>query len=83
MQLSAGKLHRFRPAGTYGLTVELGWSLKFAASVAHRGFLPALSIVVVTFGFRALGMRRLMVSVQREGYLAPAEAKGLRSRSIP
>lgn len=51
--------------------------------MAHRGFLPALSIVVVTFGFRALGMRRLMVSVQREGYLAPAEAKGLRPRSIP
>ncbi|MGB3554181.1 MAG: ABC transporter permease [Jannaschia sp.] len=82
MWLFAAKLRWFPLTGAYGLMVEPGWSMEFVLSVLHHGFLPALSIVVVTFGFWALGMRGLMVSVQGEDYVKLAEAKGLRPRYI-
>ncbi|MEM8859430.1 MAG: ABC transporter permease [Chloroflexota bacterium] len=62
--------------------VEPSWSWSFISSVLHHGFLPALSIVIVTFGFWALGMRGLMIGVQGEDYVKLAEAKGLRPRYI-
>ncbi len=80
--LFAATLQWFPIAGSYGLLVEPGWSWEFVGSVIHHGFLPALSIVVVTFGFWALGMRGLMITVQGEDYTKLAEAKGLRPRYI-
>ena len=82
MWLFAAKLRWLPLTGAYGLTVEPGWSWDFVVSVIEHGILPALSIVVVTFGFWALGMRGLMVSVQGEDYVKLAEAKGLRPRYI-
>ncbi len=82
MWIFAAKLQWFPLAGAYGLTVEPGWDWAFAASVLHHGFLPALSIVIVTFGFWALGMRGMMITVQGEDYVRLAEAKGLRPRTI-
>ncbi|MEM7238700.1 MAG: ABC transporter permease, partial [Pseudomonadota bacterium] len=75
-------LRWFPLSGPYGLNVEPGWTLDFASSVLYHGFLPALSIVVVTFGFWALGMRGLMITVQGEDYTTLAKAKGLRPRYI-
>lgn len=68
--------------GAYGLTVEPGWTWDFIQSVIVHGTLPALSIVIVTFGFWTLGMRGLMISVQGEDYVNLAKAKGLRPRYI-
>lgn len=68
--------------GSYGLTVEPGWDWAFIASVIEHGTLPALSIIVVTFGFWTLGMRGLMISVQGEDYVNLAKAKGLKPRYI-
>lgn len=82
MWIFAAKLRWFPLTGSYGLTVEPGWSWEFAFSVVHHGVLPALAIVIVTFGFWALGMRGLMITVQGEDYVKLAEAKGLRPRYI-
>jgi len=82
MWIFAAKLRWFPLTGAYGLTVEPGWTWDFTVSVLHHGFLPALSIVIVTFGFWALGMRGLMITVQGEDYVTLAKAKGLRPRYI-
>lgn len=82
MWVFAAQLRWFPLTGAYGLMVEPGWTWGFAISVLHHGFLPALSIVIVTFGFWALGMRGLMITVQGEDYVTLAKAKGLRPRYI-
>ena len=82
MWVFAAKLRWFPLTGAYGLTVEPGWTWDFIQSVLWHGFLPALSIVIVTFGFWALGMRGLMITVQGEDYVKLAEAKGLKPRYI-
>ncbi len=82
MWVFAAKLRWFPLTGSYGLLVEPGWNWAFVQSVIHHGFLPALAIVIVTFGFWALGMRGLMITVQGEDYTRLAEAKGLRPRYI-
>ncbi|MEL6798716.1 MAG: ABC transporter permease [Pseudomonadota bacterium] len=82
MYIFSVKLRWFPLTGSYGLTVTPGWNWDFIASVATHGFLPALSIIVVTFGFWTLGMRGLMISVQGEDYVSLAKAKGLKPRYI-
>jgi peptide/nickel transport system permease protein len=82
MWVFAAQLRWFPLTGAYGLTVEPGWTWEFVSSVISHGTLPALSIVVVTFGFWALGMRGLMITVQGEDYVKLAEAKGLRPRYV-
>ncbi|MGX9356700.1 ABC transporter permease [Roseobacteraceae bacterium S113] len=82
MWIFAAQLQWFPLTGAYGLFVEPGWTWAFIQSVLYHGFLPALSIVVVTFGFWALGMRGLMITVQGEDYTKLAEAKGLKPRYI-
>ncbi len=82
MWVFSAKLRWFPLTGAYGLTVEPGWSWDFIQSVIYHGFLPAMSIVIVTFGFWALGMRGLMITVQGEDYTKLAEAKGLKPRYI-
>jgi peptide/nickel transport system permease protein len=42
-----------------------------------------MSIVMVTFGFWALGMRGLMITVQGEDYSTLAKAKGLQAALHP
>ncbi|QPH54602.1 ABC transporter permease [Pontivivens ytuae] len=82
MWIFAANMQWFPLTGAYGLFVEPGWTWAFVQSVIYHGFLPALSIVVVSFGFWALGMRGLMITVQGEDYTKLAEAKGLRPRYI-
>lgn len=82
MWIFSVKLRWFPLTGSYGLTVEPGWTWDFIQSVVHHGFLPALSIVIVTFGFWTLGMRGLMISVQGEDYVTLAKAKGLKPRYV-
>jgi peptide/nickel transport system permease protein len=58
------------------------WSLGFVREAVHHSILPALSIVLASMGFWALGMRAMMVTVQGEDYVTLAEAKGLKPRRI-
>ena len=82
MYIFSSTLSWFPLNGAYGIQVEPELSFDFMASVIHHGVLPAMSIVVVTFGFWALGMRGLMITVQGEDYTVLAKAKGLRKRYI-
>ena len=60
----------------FGVTPEL--TLEFIANVIHHGTLPAMAIVLVTFGYWALGMRGMMVTIEGEDYMILAQAKGLK-----
>ena len=68
----------FPQYGAYepGMIPEL--TLEFFANVLYHGFLPAMSIVLVTFGYWALGMRGMMVTIEGEDYMILAQAKGLK-----
>ena len=57
-------------------------SLKSAGDIVWHSLLPALSIILVSTGGWALGMRSLMIMTQGEDYVLFAEAKGLRDRTI-
>ena len=48
----------------------------------HHSILPALSIILVSIGGWALGMRAMMITTQGEDYTNFAEAKGLLGRTI-
>ena len=54
------------------------FTIAFIANVIHHGFLPAMAIVLVTFGYWALGMRGMMVTIEGEDYMILAQAKGLK-----
>lgn len=54
----------------------------YLLDVLYHSILPALSIILVSVGGWALGMRGMMVTVQGEDYLTLAEAKGLRGRRV-
>ena len=68
----------FPQANAYGRGMVPEFTLEFFGSVLHHGFLPAMSIVLVTFGFWALGMRGMMVTIEGEDYMILAQAKGLK-----
>jgi len=72
----------FPYSGAYAIGMEPGLSFSFVGSVISHGFLPALSIILVTMGTWALGMRGMMITTAGEDYMLLAEAKGLSSRRI-
>lgn len=68
--------HAYSSQFTPGFTVE------FIGSVIQHLVLPAGTIVAVSIGGWALGMRNTMISTLSEDYVVFAEAKGLSSRQI-
>src|SRR5215471_5271661 len=63
-----------------GVTPELSWS--FAWDVFKHALLPARSIILVSTGGWALGMRGMMVTTMGEDYVVFAEAKGLKASTV-
>ncbi len=63
--------------GPYDIGTKPSLSLDFIGNVIYHGTLPALSIVLVSFGYWALGMRGMMITVEGEDYMQLARAKGL------
>ncbi|CAN5496622.1 ABC transporter permease [soil metagenome] len=57
-------------------------TLKFIWDMVWHSLLPALSIILVSTGGWALGMRSLMVMTQGDDYVVFADAMGLRDRTI-
>ena len=57
-------------------------TLSFIWDVLWHTMLPALSIILVSTGGWALGMRSLMVMTQGEDYVIFGDAMGLRNRTI-
>ncbi len=72
----------FPLGGGYDIGHTPSWSLSFVREAVRHSILPALSIVLASTGFWALGMRAMMVTVQGEDYVTLAEAKGLKPRRI-
>lgn len=71
-------LDLFPMIGSYGRGMQPAFTWEFITSVFHHGMLPAMSIVLVSFGYWALGMRGMMITVEGEDYMHLARAKGLR-----
>jgi peptide/nickel transport system permease protein len=63
-----------------GTTPSLSWS--FIGDMLAHAILPALSIVLVSTGGWALGMRGMMVTTMGEDYVLFAEAKGLARSTV-
>ena len=53
------------------------WSWELISSVVYHSFLPALSIIVVTFGWWMLSMRALSATLMDEDFVVYAQLKGL------
>jgi peptide/nickel transport system permease protein len=70
-------LNWFPMIGAYELGLKPGLNAAFIGSVIQHGTLPALSIVLVSFGYWTLGMRGMMITIQGEDYMQLARAKGL------
>ncbi len=70
-------LNWFPMRGSYEMGMQPNLSLQFISSVIRHGTLPALAIVMVSFGYWALGMRGMMITVEGEDYMLLARAKGL------
>jgi peptide/nickel transport system permease protein len=64
-------------SGGYGRDLTLGWNGPFILSVAQHAVLPALSIVIASMGYWALGMRGMMITNAGEDYIILGRAKGL------
>ena len=58
------------------------WSWDFAVSVAYNSFLPAASIVLVTFGWWLLSMRALSGAIAEEEFVQYARLKGVSERRL-
>ncbi len=67
----------FPYAGNYARGLNPGWDLEFIGSVIKHAFLPAMSIIMVSMGSWALGMRGMMITTDGEDYMILADAKGL------
>ena len=63
-----------------GAVPALSWG--FAWDVFQHALLPALSIILVSIGGWALGMRGMMVTTMGEDYVLFAEAKGLKASTV-
>lgn len=57
-------------------------SFDFIGQVLWHAILPALSIILASIGFWALGMRGMMVTMQGADFMVQAEAKGLKASRI-
>ncbi len=58
------------------------WTWAFAGSVVYNSFLPAMSIVLVTFGWWLLSMRALASAINEEEFVRFARIKGMSERKV-
>ena len=77
LYIFAFTLTLFPTGNSYAFSATPGINGEFVLSVIHHGTLPALAIILVSFGFWALGMRGMMITVEGEDYMQLANAKGL------
>lgn len=76
------QLRLFPLRHAYDNTITPALDPEFLGSVIRHLILPAATIVVVSIGGWALGMRNTMISILSEDYMTFAEAKGLSVRRI-
>jgi len=78
----AFRLRLFPLSGGYSAGSFPALTPAFVGNVLSHSVLPALSIVLVSIGGWALGMRAMIVTTQGEDYVTYADAKGLKGRTI-
>jgi peptide/nickel transport system permease protein len=78
----AFRLRLFPLSGGYTPGTFPALTPSFVRDVLAHSALPALSIILVSIGGWALGMRAMMVTTQGEDYVTYADAKGLKGRTI-
>lgn len=72
----------FPMSGGFTLGTVPDGSLRHYLDIFYHAILPAFSVVLVSLGGWALGMRGMMVTVEGEDYMILAEAKGLKPKRI-
>lgn len=80
--LLAFRAKLFPLTGGYSIGTVPSHELAFYLDVLKHSLLPALSMIIVGIGGRALSMRGMMVTIQGEDYMTLAEAKGLKGGRI-
>jgi peptide/nickel transport system permease protein len=80
--LFAFRVHWFPLFGGYTPGTFPALNPSFVLDVLKHSVLPALSILLASLGFWALGMRGMMVTVEGEDYMTFAEATGLKDRTL-
>ncbi len=72
------------PIGIGGVAIGLepGFNLPFILSAVQNALLPALSIVLVSYGWWFLSMKALTGSLKREDHVQFAETMGLRRGTV-
>lgn len=75
-------LRWFPASRAFGRGLQPGLDFQFIASLLYHGTLPALSLILTSMGFWALGMRGMMVTTDGEDYMILANAKGLGPQRI-
>ena len=59
------------------------WSWELIGSIVYHSFLPAVSIIAVTFGWWMLSMRALSSTLMDEDFVVYARLKGLARSTFP
>ncbi len=72
----------FPGGGGIDTFTEPGWNFAAITDILYHAFLPALSIVLASIAFWALGMRGMMITIQGEDFMTLAHAKGLKRSRI-
>lgn len=67
----------FPLVGGAGIGLKLSFSWTFIGSVLKHGFLPALSLIMITVGYRVLSQKALTSTVVASDYVTYAEAAAL------
>jgi peptide/nickel transport system permease protein len=74
----AFRLRLLPMGGAYSQGVLPSFTLEFILDAARHQILPAISLILSSVGFWALGMRGMGVTIQGEDYVTFAEHKGLK-----
>ena len=78
----AFRLRIFPSLGGYTAGTFPALTPVFLRDALYHSILPALSIILVSIGGWALGMRAMMITTQGEDFVTYADAKGLKGRTI-
>lgn len=76
------KLNWFPTSGGYGFDLIPNASWEFAASVMQHYWLPFLSIVIITIGGQAIGMRSMSIYELNSDYVKYSRFLGVKDRKI-
>jgi len=68
--------------GGRAIGLQPSWNWQFIKSTISNSILPALSIIIVSYGWWFLSMKALSLNIAKEDYVLFAEIKGLSRKEI-